>query len=345
MPLPQIQRSPALMYFSKLIFLPSLALGFGTMDPSDPCSDEPWRCFPYPEKPSETECQARGPPTGDKYDWLDATAGAWKCSTTQDETTCLEYGCFYHADWKACMPSCLMDTTMSPGADNCFACTFDPNWVGRPSVGDAGDDFTPGSCPSECASHPEGYCGLPCNDQSDNPLNFWACYFCTGDETCGGADYCIWEPPEGEKAEEPGSCRPGCGPNACESCDWDQCSCTSGCDWNKKGGDMKDMKWGTPGSCETGCEAGNCHLCDLDETGDSSRCDGASGCVWDASSGPWSHESQRNVGECRPECGIDECWTCKKEIYGEEAEQMCRDSGCQGEIIYPPKIETAPGAS
>eukprot|EP00518_Triparma_eleuthera_P019919 CAMPEP_0197564686 /NCGR_PEP_ID=MMETSP1320-20131121/30826_1 /TAXON_ID=91990 /ORGANISM="Bolidomonas sp., Strain RCC2347" /LENGTH=395 /DNA_ID=CAMNT_0043126613 /DNA_START=50 /DNA_END=1238 /DNA_ORIENTATION=- len=268
--------------------------GFGQMG-----STEPWRDYDYPDYPSQEQCDATPSPTGDKYTWIDQTAGAWICSTpaaNADKDTCLSYGCYYHEDWNACMPSCQMDITDSPEADNCMACTFDSAWVGHPQTGDAPEGFAPGPCPSGCVQHPEGYCGLPCSAQSDNPLNFYACYFCIEDETCGGAEACQYTPPKDPTAtgtDSMGSCRPGCGPGNCESCGWDECSCLDACTWNKRGGDGDDFT--IPGSCEDSCEAGNCHLCDPDETGDMSRCESASGCIWDSNSGPWNEATMKNL--------------------------------------------------
>mmetsp|Transcript_31526 Transcript_31526/g.62494 ORF Transcript_31526/g.62494 Transcript_31526/m.62494 type:complete len:385 (-) Transcript_31526:105-1259(-) len=302
--------------------------GFGQMG-----STEPWRDYDYPDYPSQEQCDATPSPTGDKYTWIDQTAGAWICSTpaaNADKDTCLSYGCYYHEDWNACMPSCQMDITDSPEADNCMACTFDSAWVGHPQTGDAPEGFAPGPCPSGCVQHPEGYCGLPCSAQSDNPLNFYACYFCIEDETCGGAEGCQYAPPKDPTAtgtDSMGSCRPGCGPGNCESCGWDECSCLDACTWNKRGGDGDDFT--IPGSCEDSCEAGNCHLCDPDETGDMSRCESASGCIWDSNSGPWDEATMKNLGECRRECSSDECWSCNESLYGAEAKQMCMDNGCQ----------------
>ena len=31
-----------------------------------------------------------------------------------------------------------------------------------------------------------------------------------------------------------------CDANNCDTCGWDECSCTSGCDWNKRAGELTD---------------------------------------------------------------------------------------------------------
>ena len=87
--------------------------------------DEAWKCFDYPDMPSQEQCDAASSSTGDKYAWVDTTARQRACSTLHgNKKGCENANCYYHAKWNSCMPFCNSDLRDSPGADNCFACTF-----------------------------------------------------------------------------------------------------------------------------------------------------------------------------------------------------------------------------